>query len=73
MGLRLPDYHRLDLAANYNFEWGASRGTIGLSLFNLYGRNNVWYREFDLTEGDLLVTDINYLGFTPNLRFRIDL
>lgn len=71
-GLRLPDYHRLDLAANYNFEWGSSRGTIGLSLFNLYGRKNVWYREFDLTEGDLLVTDINYLGFTPNLRFRID-
>ena len=71
--LRLPDYHRLDVAANYRFEWGNSRGTIGLSLFNLYGRQNVWYREFDLTEGDLLITDINYLGFTPNLRFRIDI
>ena len=71
-GLRLPDYHRLDVAANYNFEWGNSRGQVGLSLFNLYGRRNVWYREFDLTEGDLLVTDITYLGFTPNLRFRID-
>ena len=72
-GLRLPDYHRLDVAANYRFEWGDSKGSIGLSLFNLYGRENVWYREFDLTEGDLLLTDINYLGFTPNLRFRIDI
>ena len=72
-GLRLPDYHRLDVAANYRFEWGKSKGTIGLSLFNFYGRENVWYREFDLTEGDLLITDINYLGFTPNLRFRIDI
>jgi len=71
--LRLPDYHRLDVAANYRFEWGQSKGTIGLSLFNLYGRQNVWYREFDLTEGDLLITDVNYLGFTPNLRFRIDI
>ena len=71
-GLRLPDYHRLDVAANYRFEWGTSRGSVGLSLFNLYNRSNVWYREFDLTEGDLLITDINYLGFTPNLRFRID-
>lgn len=71
--LRLPDYHRLDVAANYRFKWGKSNGTIGLSLFNLYGRKNVWYREFDLTEGDLLITDINYLGFTPNLRFRIDI
>ena len=72
-GLRLPDYHRLDIAANYRFEWGKSRGSVGLSLFNFYGRENVWYREFDLTEGDLLLTDINYLGFTPNLRFRIDI
>ena len=71
-GLRLPDYHRLDVAANYNLDFGKSKGRIGLSLFNLYGRRNVWYREFDLTEGDLLVTDINYLGFTPNLQFRID-
>ncbi|MFK7847385.1 MAG: TonB-dependent receptor [Rhodothermales bacterium] len=71
-GLRLPDYHRLDLAANYSLDFGQSTGRIGLSLFNLYGRKNVWYREFDLTEGDLLVTDINYLGFIPNLQFRID-
>ena len=72
-GLRLPAYHRLDVAANYRFEWGNSKGSFGLSLFNLYGQKNVWYREFDLTEGDLLITDINYLGFTPNLRFRIDI
>ncbi len=71
-GLLLPAYHRLDVAANYELDFGNAKGLIGLSLFNLYDRQNVWYREFDLTEGDLLVTDVNYLGFTPNLQFRID-
>lgn len=72
-GLLLPDYHRLDVAASYNLDLGKSKGSIGLSLFNLYGRKNVWYREFDVTEGDLLLTDINYLGFTPNLQLRVDI
>lgn len=71
-GLLLPAYHRLDVAASYNLDFGQAKGRIGLSLFNLYNRQNVWYREFDLTEGDLLVTDVNYLGMTPNLQFRID-
>jgi hypothetical protein len=71
-GLRLPDYHRLDLAAHYRFPLGRWVGDIGLSVFNLYDRTNVWYREFDLSESPMLITDATYLGLTPSLSVRFE-
>jgi ferric enterobactin receptor len=67
-GLRLPDYHRLDVAATFNWksEEGAHR-SIGISLFNLYDRTNTWYKEFQIKNNKIIETSINYLGFTPNL------
>ncbi len=52
---------------------GASRVDVGLSVFNLYNRTNVWYKEFDLTESPMVTTDVTFLGFTPNLSVRVDL
>lgn len=66
---RLPDYHRMDVSATYNF----AKGSIGFSVFNLYNRSNVWYKKFQVIQDDtsgektLLVTDVNYLGITPNI------
>ncbi len=68
--LRLPDYHRLDLAVHYRFDLGIWSGDVALSAFNFYNRTNVWYREFDLSETPMVVTDVNYLGATPNLSVR---
>jgi ferric enterobactin receptor len=67
-GLRLPDYHRLDVAATFNWKSpeGAHR-SIGISLFNLYDRTNTWYKEFTIKNNKIIETSINYLGFTPNL------
>jgi len=69
---RLPDYHRMDLSANYNFKLGDSgSGQIGLSLFNVYNNQNVWYKEF-LVEGENVIeTDVNLIGFTPNLNVSV--
>lgn len=70
-GNRLPASHRLDVSAVYNF----THGSIGLSLYNLYGQTNVWYKKYQTTTdaitGDkyLSITDVNYLGFTPNITF----
>ena len=71
-GLRLPDYHRLDLAAHYRFDLGRASGDIGFSIFNAYGRRNIWYREFDLTESPMVITDVTYLGLTPNFSVRFE-
>ena len=46
---------------------------IGFSLFNVYNRTNVWYKEFDMTESPFVTTDVTFLGITPNLSIRVDL
>ena len=64
---RFDDYHRLDLSATYNFQLFGGEGTAGLSLFNIYDRQNEWYTEYDIIEGEILETEVNYRGFTPSL------
>ncbi len=66
--LRLPNYHRMDAAITYHWpnKVGAMN-SIGLSFFNLYNRQNVWYREFQVQYGQLIQTDVHYMGFTPNV------
>lgn len=64
---RFDAYHRLDLSATYNFELMGGTGTFGISLFNVYDRKNQWYTEYDILEGEILETEVNYRGFTPSL------
>lgn len=67
--LRLPDYHRFDLAATFNFMLGPTKADAGISLFNIYNRKNVWYKEYQVIEGELIETNVNLLDFTPSLFF----
>ncbi|MGW8180427.1 MAG: hypothetical protein ACWGQW_16955, partial [bacterium] len=63
--VRLPAYHRLDLSASWNFWNGeTSRATAGVSVFNVYNRKNVWRREYDVFQDEIISTDVNYLGLT---------
>lgn len=72
--LRLPDYHRMDVAITYHWPNRAgSLNSVGLSFFNVYNRQNVWYREFTVSYLDLVQTDIHYMGFTPNLTVSLKL
>lgn len=68
-GQRLPDYHRLDVAVSYTFfnKKGDNIGNLGASVFNLYNRKNVWYKEFNIADGQILESSITYLGITPNI------
>ena len=72
-GERLPAYHRLDLSASRRFETDRYFYELNLSLFNVYDRSNVWYRQFDLSEIPMVVTDVTTLGLTPSIGFRIGL
>jgi len=71
--LRLPNYHRLDLACNRKFRnsEGVERGYIGLSIFNLYNRENVWYKEYSIIDQTVVETDVDYLGVSPNITFSL--
>lgn len=76
---QLPSFHRLDLSAFY--QWGKTgntpglRGKVGLSLLNLYGRENTLgaglSESFDDFESDDTLIFRNGLGFTPNLTLSI--
>ena len=70
-GLRLEPYHRLDLSATYKFNLGSGKGSMGLSLFNLYNRTNTWYKEFEVVDSEVIETNVNYIGFTPSLFFNV--
>ncbi len=43
---RLPVYHRMDVSAAYTFKLGKGSGNIGVSVFNLYDRDNIGSRSF---------------------------
>ncbi len=61
------------MAATYNFRFGKAPATLGISLFNLYNRANVWYKEFEIINNQVISTDVYYLGATPNLTLGIKL
>ncbi len=67
--LRLPSYHRLDVAVNRHFynDKGKEIGYLGLSLFNAYNRTNIWYKQFYVSGSEITEVNVNYLGITPNL------
>jgi len=66
---RMPAYHRLDAAATYDLIKIDSRktGSIGFSLFNIYNRSNVWYKQYSIVNNQVITSNVNYLGFTPNI------
>jgi len=68
---RLPAYHRLDVSAHHRFSIGDVKVDIGASLFNIYGRKNIWYYKYDFQQTPYLKTEVNYLGFTPNLSINV--
>jgi ferric enterobactin receptor len=70
-GVRLPAYHRLDLSAARRFESDTAFMEVNFTLFNAYGRDNTWYRLFDLSTLPMVVTDVTTLGFTPSIGVRV--
>ncbi|WP_443938666.1 hypothetical protein [Pedobacter sp. MW01-1-1] len=66
---RMPAYHRLDLAATLDLIKIDNRktGSISFSLFNVYNRTNLWYKEYTVYNNQVITSDINYLGLTPNI------
>lgn len=71
---RLPHYERLDASISFELrnKNGNNIGNIAASVFNILNRKNVWYKEFQMSEGNVVETDINYLGITPNVSLTLN-
>lgn len=78
--VRLPVYHRMDFSFWYRFpavtkEWN---GLLGISVINLYNRDNVWkrfYRLEDLDDDDVPEIEREerfFLGLTPNVTLKLN-
>jgi len=71
---RLPNYHRLDISAKFDFNiFETTKGSISFSIFNVYNRKNVWYKEFEIDDTGLTETNITLLGITPNVTLSLQL
>ncbi|MDR0505678.1 MAG: TonB-dependent receptor, partial [Dysgonamonadaceae bacterium] len=72
---RYPAYHRMDLLAKYDLSFiKGVKSSLSLSLFNVYDNANVWYNEYAYDEkAGITETNINLLGFTPNITLSIQL
>jgi ferric enterobactin receptor len=78
--IRLPDYHRFDISANYKLLMGKKEdikrrelGTVSFSIFNVYNHKNIWYKQFAIESGEIIETNIRYLGITPNITLSLKL
>jgi ferric enterobactin receptor len=74
-GSRLSPYHRLDVSVHHKFMFDKARkikGDLGLSVFNLYNRRNIWYYQYDFTQKPAVITEVTYLSITPNVSLTID-
>ena len=69
---RLPDYHRLDLSAAYKFSNKSLDGEIGVSVFNLYNNQNIWYKKYDLEVSPIVITDVTMLGIIPSVFIKLN-
>ncbi len=82
----LEDYHRVDLYGNYSFSIKNSEAKVGIHLYNILDRENVKYRQFiysflsppdssspnnKLPVNTVAGTELEMLGFTPNISFQI--
>lgn len=73
---RLADYHRFDVAVNYfikSRDRQTDRGSVSFSLFNVYDRKNIWYKEYQIVEDEIISIDKEFLGITPNLTLTLKL
>jgi len=74
---QLPVYHRLDLSSTYSFKLSRQnkmRGKVGLSIRNLYNRNNLISREYrgnNSLDDPVELIERFSIGITPNLMFRL--
>lgn len=78
----LPDYHRADVEAGYNFPISGLRARAGLSVFNLFDHDNIKYRQYiyslspsetgmHMPQNIVLGNEVKLLGRTLNLSFTI--
>ncbi len=79
---RIPEYHRLDFSVKYKGGFGLLRLETGLTLFNVYNRQNIksirYGLRYNYNQSEARIDsftaypiDLKLLGFTPNVFIKL--
>ncbi|MEE9371797.1 MAG: TonB-dependent receptor [Saprospiraceae bacterium] len=71
-GSRIAPYSRMDVSAHYKMTAGNFLLDFGFSIFNLYNRRNTSYFQYDFQRDPPVISDIKYIGITPNISLNIE-
>ncbi len=66
-GLRLPPSHQLNLSANYKFTMWGLPARLLIDIFNVYSRQDIWFRFYDTSKPVVEVTDVRLLPILPTV------
>lgn len=70
-GLRLPPSHQLNLSANYKFKLAGYNARLLIDIFNVYSRQDIWFRFYDTTKPIVEVTDVRLLPILPTVTLEV--
>ncbi|MCP4459296.1 MAG: TonB-dependent receptor [Cytophagales bacterium] len=70
-GSRLKAYSRFDVSAHNKFTRGNAEYDLGFSIFNVFNRRNTSYFQYDFQQNPSVITEITYLGITPNISLNV--
>lgn len=70
-GLRLPPSHQLNLSANYKFKLAGFAARLLIDIFNVYSRQDIWFRFYDTTKPTVEVTDVRLLPILPTVTLEV--
>jgi outer membrane cobalamin receptor len=70
----LPDYHRLDISATFNYVIKKVNGKVGISVLNVYNQKNIKSRLYlpDDISLEPIPVDIKHIGFTPGVFINVN-
>ena len=68
---RLPPIHHLDVSFSKTWVVSIAKIHTGLSIYNLYDRNNISHKRYNPYTSELTMTDVVMFGITPTIFLQI--
>ena len=68
---RLPPIHHLDVSLSKTWRISIAKIHTGLSIYNLYDRNNISHKRYNPYKSALTMTDVAMFGITPTIFLKI--
>ena len=68
---RLPPIHHLDVSLSKTWGVSIAKFHTGLSIYNLYDRNNISHKRYNPYKSELTMTDVAMFGITPTIFLQI--